>query len=128
MSKSSRKIFIVDDEPMLTEMLTDYLADKDSTLSIHSFSTGEDCLKCIDDNPDIVVLDYYLNSKEREAANGIDILKTIKDKNKSLPVIMLSSQPSYHTAAQTIKYGAVHYVIKGENAFGEIFELINSNA
>ncbi len=73
------------------------------------------------------MLDYYLNSKERDAANGIDILKQIKKRKKALPVIMLSSQESYGTAAQTIMYGAVHYVIKGQDAFKEIFELIKAN-
>lgn len=127
MSKSKPEVFIVDDEPLLAEMLSDYLKEQDSTLSIKSFSTGEACLQCLDEKPDLVVLDYYLNSKERDAANGIDILKVIKGKNKDLPVIMLSSQQSYSTAAQTIMYGAVHYVIKGKDAFSEIYKLIKAN-
>ena len=127
MSKSQPNVFIVDDEPLLAEMLSDYLKEQDSAFSIKSFSTGEACLQCLDEKPDLVVLDYYLNSKERDAANGIDILKTIKGKNKALPVIMLSSQQSYSTAAQTIMYGAVHYVIKGKDAFNEIYKLIKAN-
>jgi len=54
-------------------------------------------------------------------------LKEIKKRNKALPVIILSSQKSYGTAAQTIMYGAVHYVTKGQDAFEEIFQLINAN-
>ncbi len=121
------KIFIVDDEPLLAEMLSDYLNENNPNLFVKSFPTGEKCLKNLDENPDLVVLDYYLNSKEKDAANGIDILKEIKSRNKSLPVIMLSSQKSYSTAAQTIGYGAMHYVIKGQDAFREISELIKAN-
>ncbi len=128
MSNTPTEVFIVDDEPLLTEMLSDYLQEKDGNFSISSFPTGEACLQSMDKKPDVVVLDYYLNSKEREAANGIDILKSIKEKNKGLPVIMLSSQKSYGTAAQTIMYGAIHYVIKGQDAFQEIYELIKANA
>jgi len=141
MIKSNPKIFIVDDELLLSEMLTDYLKDQYEGFQITSFSTGEACLQSLDEQPDVVVLDYYLNSKERDAANGIDILnskerdaangidilKQIKKRKKALPVIMLSSQESYGTAAQTIMYGAVHYVIKGQDAFKEIFELIKAN-
>ena len=127
MINNSPTIFIVDDEPLLTEMLSDYLKSRYADFNITSFPTGEACLQSLEDKPDVVVLDYYLNSKEKEAANGIDILKEIKKRNKSLPVIMLSSQESYGTAAQTILYGAVHYVIKGQDAFEEIFELINAN-
>jgi two-component system, OmpR family, response regulator len=127
MIKSNPKIFIVDDEILLSEMLTDYLKDQYEGFQINSFSTGEACLQSLDEQPDVVVLDYYLNSKERDAANGIDILKQIKKSYKALPVIMLSSQESYGTAAQTIMYGAVHYVIKGQDAFEEIFQLIKAN-
>jgi two-component system OmpR family response regulator len=120
-------VFIVDDEPLLSEMLTDYLKGQYDGFTIKSFPTGEACLQSLDEQPDAVVLDYYLNSKEKNAANGIDILKEIKKQNKALPVIMLSSQKSYGTAAQTINYGAVHYVVKGQAAFEEILQLIKAN-
>lgn len=127
MTDSNAKIFIVDDEPLLTEMLGDYLTEKAPNLTIQSFPTGEACLESLDQNPDLVVLDYHLNAREKDAANGIDILKEIKSRDKALPVVMLSSQKSYGTAANTIKYGAIHYVIKGKDAFQEIFELIKAN-
>ncbi len=127
MTKLVPKIFIVDDEPLLTSMLDDYLKERDANLDIHSFATGEDCLQHIDQRPSLVVLDYYLNSRETNAANGIDILREIKGQHKALPVIMLSSQESYHTAARTIQYGAMHYVIKGQDAFAEIYDIIKAN-
>lgn len=127
MNSSNPIIFIVDDEPLLTEMLTDYLKEQYAGFTIKSFPTGESCLQNLHEHPDAVVLDYYLNSKEKDAANGIDILKEIKKRNKLLPVIMLSSQKSYTTASQTIMYGAVHYVIKGQEAFDEIYQLIKAN-
>ncbi|MEM6263633.1 MAG: response regulator [Bacteroidota bacterium] len=121
------KIFIVDDEPLLSEMLTDYLAEKNPGYEITSFPTGEACLAQLDEEPDAVILDYYLNSKEKDAANGIDILKEIKKRSSNLPVIMLSSQKRYGTASQTIMYGAIHYVTKGQDAFEEIHQLIKAN-
>ena len=127
MNKKNPTIFIVDDEPLLSEILTDYLKSQYAGFNILSFPTGEACLQRLHEEPDLVVLDYYLNTKEQDAANGIDILKEIKKQNKAIPVIMLSSQERYGTAAQTIMYGAVHYVIKGQDAFEEIFQLIKAN-
>jgi DNA-binding NarL/FixJ family response regulator len=127
MTKTNPTIFIVDDEPLLSEMLTDYLKEQYDGFNLRSFPTGEACLQSLDEQPDAVVLDYYLNSKEKNAANGIDILKEIKRRGKAIPVIMLSSQKSYATASQTIMYGAMHYVIKGQDAFDEIFQLIKAN-
>jgi DNA-binding NarL/FixJ family response regulator len=127
MSDQNPKVFIVDDEPLLSEMLTDYLLEYHPSLNITSFPTGEDCLKNLHEKPAVIVLDYHLNSKEKGAANGLDILKEIKRKNKAIPVIMLSSQESYAKAAQTIGIGAIHYVIKGQAAFEEIQKLIEAN-
>lgn len=127
MIKERAKIFIVDDEPLLSEMLTDYLMEQNPGLIIKSFPTGEACLKSLYEYPDAIILDYHLNSREKDALNGIDILKEIKKQHKALPVIMLSSQERYSIAAHTIVYGAVHYVIKGTDAFNEIYELIKAN-
>lgn len=127
MNKKNPILFIVDDEPLLSEMLTDYLMEQYAGFQIKSFPTGEACLQCLDEQPDAVILDYYLNSKEKDAANGMDILKEIKKRNKALPVVMLSSQKSYGTAIKTIMYGAVYYVIKGQDAFDEIFQVIKAN-
>ena len=127
MMNNNPTIFIVDDEPLLSEMLTDYLMEQHPGFNIRSFATGEACLQSLDEQPHAVVLDYHLNSKEKDAANGIDILKEIKKQNKALPVIILSSQESYGTAAQTILHGAVHYVIKSQDAFKEIFQIIKAN-
>ena len=127
MNTKNPTIFIVDDEPLLSEMLTDYLMEQNVDFNIETFPTGEGSLENLHKQPDAVVLDYYLNSKEKDAANGIDILKEIKKRNATIPVIMLSSQKSYGTATKTIMYGAVHYVIKGQDAFEEIFQLIKAN-
>lgn len=82
MNKNNSTIFIVDDEPLLTEMLTDYLKQQYEGFQIKSFPTGEACLLCLEEKPDAVILDYYLNSKEKDAANGIDILRDcLKIKN-----------------------------------------------
>ena len=40
---------------------------------------------------------------------------------------MLSSQKSYTKAAQTIGFGAINYVMKGQEAFEEIQKLVVAN-
>ena len=111
-----KKIFIVDDDEMLTEALSDYLT-RSVAHNISVFSTGEDFIQHISENPDVVILDYYLNTVHKDAANGLEVLESIKEYLTSTRVIMLSSQESYVTAAKTIQKGALQYVIKDENAF-----------
>ncbi|MBL0071704.1 MAG: response regulator [Bacteroidetes bacterium] len=97
-----KKIFIVDDDSMLTEALKDYLTRKVAH-NVTSFLTGEDCLKKLAETPDVIILDYYLNTVQKDAANGIEILQAIRKHYPNIRVIMLSSQERYSIAMKTIQ-------------------------
>ena len=118
-----KKIFIVDDDEMLTEALSDYLT-RDINHNISVFHTGEDFLEHISENPDVVILDFYLNTVNKEAANGLEILEAIGEYVHNTRIIMLSSQESYMTAAKTIQKGAIQYIVKDEEAFQKIADSI----
>ncbi|MCX6246769.1 MAG: response regulator [Bacteroidetes bacterium] len=118
-----KKIFIVDDDTMLTEALKDYLTRR--TLNeIRIFNTGEECLKHLTAKPDVIILDYYLNSVQKDAADGMEILQVIRKHYPDIHVIMLSSQDHYAIALQTLQKGAEQYVIKDKEAFGKIESMI----
>ena len=51
MPSKQPKIFIVDDEPLLTEMLSDYLKESNPHFEIKSFRTGEECLRNMHEGP-----------------------------------------------------------------------------
>jgi DNA-binding NarL/FixJ family response regulator len=118
-----KKIFIVDDDEMLTEAMSDYLT-RDTPHQISVFHTGEECVKHISENPDIIILDYYLNTVKSDAANGLEVLEAIRKHLPNTRFIMLSSQESYGIAAKTIGKGAEQYVIKDEDAFEKISRMI----
>ncbi|MEI7663374.1 MAG: response regulator [Bacteroidota bacterium] len=118
-----KKIFIVDDDTMLTDALSDFLTRKTPN-HIRVFNTGEECLRNLEEKPDVIILDYYLNSVQKDAANGMEILQVIKKHYPELHVIMLSSQERYAVALQTIQKGAEQYVIKDGDAFGKIASII----
>lgn len=119
-----KKIFIVDDDSMLTEALQDYITRKVQH-EVRIFHTGEECLKYLHEKPEYVILDYNLNSVHKDAANSMQILETIKKHHPEIHVIMLSSQEKYLVALQSIQKGAEQYVIKDETAFEKISEIIN---
>ena len=119
-----KKIFIVDDDPMLTEALGDYLTRKVAH-EVQSFQTGEECLQHLDEGPNVIILDYYLNTIQKDAANGMEILQIIKKDHPRIHVIMLSSQEHYGVAMKTILKGAEQYVIKDEDAFEKIAKMVS---
>ena len=118
-----KKIFIVDDDTMLTSALEDYLTRK-IPHNIQSFQTGEECLNHLSEKPDVIVLDYYLYTINKDVANGMEILKAIKKESPDTHVIMLSNQEHYGVAMQTIIKGAEQYIIKDEEAFEKIAGMI----
>lgn len=120
MSAIAKKIFVVDDDEMLSMALEDYLERK-TDHEIYLYNTGEDCLEHLEEQqPDIIILDYNLNSVKKDAADGLVILEAIKKLNDNVKIVMLSSQDASWLILQTAKMGAAEYVVKDESAFEKI--------
>lgn len=120
-----KKVFIVDDNEMFANMVSDHLS-ANPRLDVSVFLTGEDCLNNLYLDPEIVILDYYLNDVTKEAADGLEVLTELKKNNPSVHVIMLSGQEHYGVALQTLARGAMQYVMKDDHAFAKLDEIIAS--
>ncbi len=123
MTDAKKKVFLVDDDKMFLTLLSDHLEALDR-YDISTFATGEACLERLGEQPDVIVLDYYLDSAVPGSLNGMEILKRIKSADSDQKVVMLSSQEHYGVALQTIAKGALYYVIKDNQSFGEIEKLL----
>ncbi|MDP4220683.1 MAG: response regulator [Bacteroidota bacterium] len=114
------KITLIDDDPALCEMVKDSLTKKFPSSGITIYHTGEDALSDMSEPPDVVILDYQLDTVKVDAMNGIQVLQKLKEGYPDLPVIFLSSQDRMEVAANTIKYGAHDYIVKNETAFQKL--------
>jgi DNA-binding NtrC family response regulator len=109
-------LFLVDDDVLFLKSLQmEFTQNTES--EIHTFITGELCLESISQSPDVIVLDYYLNSVDKNAINGLETLDRIKSTNPEIPVIMLSSQDKIDVAVNCMKHQAFDYIVKSETAF-----------
>jgi two-component system, OmpR family, response regulator len=122
-SLSKKTIFIVDDDEMLQMALSDYITRK-TPHQVLCYSTGEECIENLNRMPDLIIMDYFLNAVDKDAANGLETMQSIKKKHSSTHFIMLSSQEKYGIALQSLKQGAEQYVIKDEDAFEKIVDMI----
>lgn len=126
-TKEKINLFLVDDDPTYLKMLEHSLRDSQYyDGNIKGFCTGHECLSNMSGKPDIVVLDYLLNSSDKNAMNGIETLKKIKKTNPKTQVIMLSGQDKIDVAINSLKFGAFDYVVKNENAFIRTQNSINN--
>jgi len=121
-SQEAYSVFLVDDDKMFLSSLKNNLAQNfNSGVELSTFTSGEECLQKIESNPDIVILDYYLNDDQHpDAMDGLTVLKKIKEASQDSAVIMLSGQDKLQVALDSIKSGAYEYVAKSESAFVRI--------
>jgi len=119
-------ISIVDDNKLVVIALKNYLTKKFGTkIKITSYYDGESCLKKIGGKTNIVILDYYLNSENKNAKNGLEIIKAIKKCNSQTEVIMLSGNEDIAIPVEARKAGAIGYIVKGDNALDKLILFIN---
>lgn len=100
-------IYIVDDEPSILRLLTHWIKNQ-WEYNVKTFENGTKFLQSFaKEEPDLILLDIMLPD-----INGNDLLKTIKRKNRNIPVIMLSAQGSIEIALESIRLGAYDYFPK----------------
>lgn len=116
-------VFLVEDSPTYASALK-YDITSNVTKNIKVYESGEDCLKNIELNPDVVLLDYSLPGK----LNGIGVLQKIKKRTQNTEVIFISGQENLEVAINAMKYGAYDYIVKNETAFIRAKNLIGKIA
>ena len=110
------KLFLVDDDALYLKLLEiELLVHAD--FIIETYATGELCIANLSRNPDVIILDYYLDGIDKTAMNGIETLDKIKAFNPDTPVIMLSSQDKIEVAVDCMLHKASDYIVKSETAF-----------
>ena len=102
------KIFLVDDDVFCLNLYQQFL-NKLGYDQIVCFNGGKDCIDNINQRPDIIFLDYYM-----EDMNGIDVLQSIKAFDDDITVVFISGQENVEIAVDALKYGAFDYIIKSK--------------
>lgn len=100
------KIFLLDDEELITSMLSRVL--KKEGYAVTAETDPQDVIEKIRSlSPDVVLLDVNIPEK-----NGLDILQEIKDKGPETEVVMLTADDTVETAVKAMKFGAADYLTK----------------
>jgi DNA-binding NtrC family response regulator len=116
-------IFLVDDNELYLRSL-EHKFKLNPDLTIKTFLSGEECVANLSMKPDVIILDYFLDSEQTGAMDGFKTLVKIKEVSPGSNVIMLSSQESTEVAVNCIKYGAFDYIVKNEQVFYRLKQTI----
>lgn len=110
MSKFITRIFVVEDNEFFATMIKQKL-ELNEQCEVSLFHSGDDFRRQLHENPDMVVLDYNLPN-----ANGIELLKEIKNFNNQIKTILISGQERIEVVLEAFENGAEEYIKKDENA------------
>ena len=102
----AEKILVVDDEESIRFTFTVFLSEEGyQVTSAESYDEAIGCLNKTDF--DLIFADIVMDGK-----TGIDLLKAVKQIKTNTPVIMITGVPSIETATESLRQGALDYIIK----------------
>jgi len=105
MSAPALRVLVVDDEPPIRKLLRMGLTVQG--YQILEAPNGKAALELLNQKPDLVILDLGLPDVQ-----GLDLLRTIRTRNESIPIVVLSSRGDEAGKVQALDYGADDYVTK----------------
>lgn len=78
-------------------------------------------------NPDVIILDYFLDSIDKNAMNGMEILAIIKKINPEIPVVILSGMADkIKIASDFMDHNSFGFVVKSKTAFSSLQNVLSS--
>ena len=98
-------VLVVDDEPLIRWSLTNRL--REEGYRTVEAATASEAVALHRDGVDLILLDFALPD-----ANGLEVLKQVKDADPDTLVIMLTANTEVGTAVAAMKHGAFHYANK----------------
>lgn len=114
------KIFVVEDDPTYSKFLK-YVFGLNPDYETVFFTTGKDLIAALHQKPDLISLDYTLPD-----LTGDEILKSIKDFDPDINVIIISAQEKIGTAVTLLKLGAFDYIVKDQEAKDRILNSVSN--
>jgi two-component system, OmpR family, KDP operon response regulator KdpE len=105
MSAAPPKVLVIDDEPPIRKLLRMGLGAQG--YEILEAPNGKASLELLAQKPDLVILDLGLPDMQ-----GLDLLRMIRARNESVPIVVLSSRGDEAGKVQALDLGADDYVTK----------------
>jgi DNA-binding NtrC family response regulator len=101
------RILIVDDEESL-RLTFEMLLKRAGYESVTGVSSFDEALAALEKGDfDLIISDIVL-----QGASGIDLLRQVKERGLTCPVVMITGYPNIETAAEAVRLGAFDYVPK----------------
>jgi DNA-binding NarL/FixJ family response regulator len=110
MSETAKRVYLVDDHPLMRESLEALLKQElDLVICGEADNAKRAQREILEKKPDLAILDISLNE-----SSGFDIIKSLKAEAPRLKIVVLSMHDEKLYAERCIRAGANGYVMKRE--------------
>ena len=124
-------VFVVDDDPHFRQILNTHFnkleiksdADNLYKFKVRNFATGRSCLENLSLNPDLVLLNFYINKGMPNALSGQETLEKISEVNPNQKVLILNDI-DINLRDAFVENGLRDYIIKDNEALMELNKLV----
>lgn len=120
---ADKLIFFVDDEPMFINLM-EYTFKCKSEYNIKTFNSGEECMEHMYMNPDLVVVDFFLNTGDSQMT-GMDLVKKIREINPATFLVFLSGNDDDAVINEAKNLGVEKYIIKDGYFIDNLIECVS---
>jgi CheY-like chemotaxis protein len=124
--KENFNVFIVDDEHSSLAALGYRLAKENpfQNYHVHCFTTGEECVKQLWLQPQLIVMDQYLACQGEGSLCGARLLRTIRKENRNVPIVIVSGkrkpddllfaedEDTYYMVRDQVAYDSVQKILR----------------
>jgi DNA-binding NarL/FixJ family response regulator len=108
--KGKRKIFIVDDHPIVRRGLSQMINQETDLTVCGEADSAQHALESLKKSqPDLMIVDISL-----QGIDGIELIKIIKTRYENLPVLVVSMHDESLFAERALRVGARGYIMKQE--------------
>ena len=102
----SKKILIVEDEKNIVDILSFNLS-KEGYDTLEAYDGEAGLRLALEENPDLILLDLMLPKMD-----GFDVCRSVRERNRSTPIIMLTAREEESDKVLGLELGADDYMIK----------------
>jgi EAL domain-containing protein (putative c-di-GMP-specific phosphodiesterase class I) len=104
--ESAARILIVDDDPDLREIYAGLL--QHAGYSVASADGGRAAVEALDrEHFDVILTDISMPDMD-----GLQVLRTVRQRDLDVPVVLMTGNPQVETAAEALAQGALRYLMK----------------
>jgi len=104
---AGERILVVDDRNENIDFIVEYVLKPNGYRALTARDGEEGLRKALTENPDLILLDMQM-----PRMTGIEVLESLKEHGKNIPVILMTFHGSEELAVRVFRLGVKNYIIK----------------